>query len=410
MSFKAPRGTRDIFGVDAQAFREFENIVTKIFTSRSFVEIETPVFEDAALFLRSIGQETDIVSKEMYIFEDKKGRKLALRPEATAAVVRAYIENRLDISFPEGKFFYGGQMFRYERPQAGRYRQFNQMGAEYFGNSCASADAEIIITACEILEAVGIKDLSVHINSLGCSKCRPLFKDALIKYFSSKTDICKDCQTRLEKNPLRLLDCKIDAPKFADVPQMNSFLCSDCKTNFEAVQALLSSSGRSFILDDKLVRGLDYYTRCVFEIRSSALGAQDSLAGGGRYDNLVKELGGQETPAVGFAFGTERVLIAAKAFGFLDNLPKKEKVFIAYADEELFKDAFAFAIKYSKKDNVSAISPICGKTLTSQLKFADKAGADKTIVFAKTEYERGKIIVKNMKLKTQEEVEINALI
>ena len=407
MLFKAPRGTRDIFGLDAQGFRELENKAAEIFKSRSFIEVKTPVFEDSGLFLRSIGLETDIVSKEMYLFEDKKGRKLALRPEGTAGVVRAYIENRFDMNYPAGKFFYGGQMFRYERPQAGRYRQFNQMGAEYFGNSSPAADAEIIITACEILESVGIKDLSVHINSLGCQDCRLLFKEALVKYFSSQTDLCADCQTRLEKNPLRLLDCKIDAPKFTGAPVMSAFLCPDCKTNFETVKYLLSVSGRSFISDDKLVRGLDYYTRCVFEIRSSALGAQDALAGGGRYDNLVKELGGQATPAVGFAFGTERVLLAAQTFGFLDNLPKKEKICVAYADKELFENAFAFAMKYSKKENVSVISPADGKNLTSQLKFADKIGADKTIIFAAAELKRGKVIIKDMKSKAQNEVNIS---
>jgi histidyl-tRNA synthetase len=406
MLFKAPRGTRDIFAQNAQGVREFENRAAEIFKSRSFIEIKTPLFEDAGLFLRSIGQETDIVSKEMYLFEDKKGRKLALRPEATAGIARAYIENRFDIHYPEGKFFYVGEMFRYERPQAGRYRQFNQIGAEYFGNSSPAADAEIIITACEILEAVKIKDLNVRINSLGCRNCRPLFRQALTKYFSSKTDLCQDCIIRLEKNPLRLLDCKIDAPKFTDAPVMEDFLCSDCKTNFESVQGLLSAAGRSFIADGKLVRGLDYYTRCVFEIRSLALGAQDALAGGGRYDNLVKELGGQDTPAAGFAFGTERTLLAAKSYGFLDNLAKREKIYIAYADEELFKEAFTFAAKYSKKENVSVISPLSGKSLTNQLKFADKIGADKTIVFAKTEFERGKIIIKDMKNKTQEEADL----
>jgi histidyl-tRNA synthetase len=409
MFFKAPRGTRDIFGIDAQGFRELENKAAEIFKSRSFTEIKTPVFEDAGLFLRSIGQETDIVSKEMYLFEDKKNRKLALRPEGTAGIVRAYIENRFDISAPAGKFFYGGQMFRYERPQAGRYRQFNQIGAEYFGNPSPAADAEIIITACEILESVSIKDLSVHINTLGCQNCRPFFREALVKYFSSKTGLCQDCLTRLEKNPLRLLDCKTDASKFADVPKMSGFLCADCKTDFETVQALLSAAGRSFTTDDNLVRGLDYYTRCVFEIRSPALGVRDSLAGGGRYDNLVKELGGQNTPAVGFAFGTERVLLAAQACGFYESLPKKEKIAVVYADEELFKEAFAFSMKYSKKENVSVIAPVSGKSLTSQLKFADKIGAAQTIVFAKNEYARGKIIVKNMKSKTQEETDAGSV-
>ncbi|MDR1942246.1 MAG: histidine--tRNA ligase [Endomicrobium sp.] len=406
MSFKAPRGTRDIFARDAQDFSILERAASEIFRNRAFIEVRTPIFEDAGLFLRSIGQETDIVSKEMYLFEDKKGRKLALRPEGTAGIVRAFIENRFDLSFPEGKFFYGGQMFRYERPQAGRYRQFNQIGAEYFGNASPAADAEMIITAFEILETAGIKDLKIHINSLGCQNCRPLFRSELIKYFSSKTDLCSDCVNRLEKNPLRLLDCKIDSSKFSGVPAMSAFWCPDCRENFETLKGLLSSCGLSFETDDKLVRGLDYYTKTVFEIRSG----QDTLAGGGRYDNLVKELGGQNTAAVGFAFGTERVISAARNSGSLNSFAQKEKVFIAIADEELFKEAFAFSIKYSKTGGVCVSGPVNGKSLTSQLKFADKIAADKTVIFAKTEFEQGKIIIKDMKNKTQSEQQLQNII
>ncbi|MCL2485295.1 MAG: histidine--tRNA ligase, partial [Endomicrobia bacterium] len=333
---------------------------------------------------------------------------LALRPEGTAGIVRSYIENRFDVSFPSGKFFYGGEMFRYERPQAGRYRQFNQMGAEYFGNSSPAADAQIIILAADILSAVGIKELTVHINSLGCPKCRPLFREALVKYFSSVKDLCADCNVRLDKNPLRLLDCKIDAPKFTEVPQMTDYLCSDCKDNFNTVENLLKSAGQNFIVDPKLVRGLDYYTRTVFEIRSNALGAQSALAGGGRYDGLVKELGGQDTPAVGFAFGTERVMIAAREAGFFNTLPKPEKIFIAIADQELFEPAFAFAMNLAKnKKNISIEGPVNNKNLGSQLKLADKLNSDKAIIFAKTEYDNGKVLVKNMKDKTQQEVLIS---
>jgi len=408
MAFKAPRGTHDIFSVSALAMSEVEKIAKEIFKRHGFEELRTPIFEDAGLFLRSIGEATDIVSKEMYVFEDKKGRKLALRPEGTAGIVRSFIENRFDLSIPAGKFFYSGEMFRYERPQAGRYRQFNQMGAEYFGNSSPSADAEIMVLASDILSAVGIKDISININSLGCPKCRPLFREALVKYFSSIKDLCVDCQTRLEKNPLRLLDCKIDSDKFTNVPRMTDYLCDGCKTDFNSVQNLLKAAKINFIIDDKLVRGLDYYNRTVFEIRSGALGSQDALAGGGRYDNLVKELGGQDTPAVGFAFGAERVMLAAEKSGFFEKLKERKKVFVAIADQELFEAAFAFSIELARSGkNIAVSGPINGKSLTSQLKFADKIKAAQTIVFAKTEFEKGKIIIKDMLQKTQKEIPLS---
>ncbi len=408
MNFKAPRGTHDIFGINAKGMAELERRAREIFKKHGFEEVGTPVFEDAALFTRSIGDTTDIVEKEMYVFEDRKGRKLALRPEGTASLVRAYIEHRLDISEPSGKFFYCGEMFRYERPQAGRYRQFHQMGVEYLGNPSPAADAETIIIAADILSAAGIKDIKVHINSLGCEKCRPLFRKALVEYFSSVKDLCGDCGKRLEKNPLRLLDCKVDAHKFTNVPKMQDHLCEECAVNFDEVQNLLKSAGCDFIVDDRLVRGLDYYTRTVFELKSDLVGSQDTLAGGGRYDNLVKELGGQNTPAVGFAFGSERVMMAAEKAGFLNELKEPEKIFVAIADQELFDKAFAFAVKLSRgKKDISVFGPVNAKSLTSQLKLADKTGTDKTIVFAKTEFDNGKVLVKDMKTKTQEEADIS---
>jgi histidyl-tRNA synthetase len=414
MSYKAPRGTHDIFGMNALGMSLLEQKSKEIFRRHGFEEIITPIFEDASLFTRSIGQATDIVEKEMYIFEDRKGRKLALRPEGTASLARAYIEHRMDISNPTGRFFYAGEMFRYERPQVGRYRQFHQIGAEFYGSSSPAADAEIIVLAQDLLAAIGIDEINVHINSLGCEKCRPLFREALVKYFSSVQNLCDDCIRRLEKNPLRLLDCKLDSSKFTDVPQMADYWCDDCKNNFELVKSLLKSTECDYTVDGKLVRGLDYYTRTVFEIRSNAIGSQDAVAAGGRYDNLVKELGGQSTPAVGFALGSERVLLAAQGAGFFGNLKSPEKIFIAIADQELFNNAFAFAVKIARdglKDNkdISVFGPVNGKSLTSQLKFADKIQASKSIVFAKTEFENGKVLVKNMQDKTQTEVAINEL-
>ncbi|MBQ3835139.1 MAG: histidine--tRNA ligase [Elusimicrobia bacterium] len=414
--YKAPRGTHDIYGQMALGLEKLDEISRKVFKRHNFKEVKTPIFEEAALFTRSIGEATDIVEKEMYLFEDRKGRKLALRPEGTASLVRAYIEHRFDMEDPVNKYFYCGDMFRYERPQAGRYRQFTQMGAEYFNNPNPTADAEIILLAADILSQLNIKEITIHLNSLGCSNCRPIFRQKLVEYFSSINDLCEDCKRRLEKNPLRLLDCKIDSSKFTNVPSMRQCLCDDCKNHFEQVQALLKGAGCNYVVDDKLVRGLDYYTRTVFEIRSSAVGSQDAICAGGRYDNLVKELGGQNIASVGFALGSERVLLAAEKTGFFDSIKKDNVIFIAVADEELVIPAFTFANNLiTNKDNIIeklnlpkdiiVEGPFLNKSLKSQFKLADKIGASKTIIFGKTEYDQGKILIKDMS--TQEQVLIN---
>jgi histidyl-tRNA synthetase len=402
MIYKAPRGTHDIFGLNAVRMSFLEQKSKEVFMRYGFEEIRTPMFEEAALFTRSLGQATDIVEKEMYIFEDRKKRKLALRPEGTASLTRAFVEHRMDVLNPTGKFFYVGEMFRYERPQAGRYRQFHQIGAEFFGNSSPAADAEIIILAQDLLSVMGIKNINTHINSLGCQKCRSSFREALVKYFSSVQGLCPDCVKRLDKNPLRLLDCKIDSYKFNEVPRISNHLCKDCKDNFTLLQKLLESAECDYVVDERLVRGLDYYTRTVFEIKTNIAGSQDALAAGGRYDNLVEEIGGQNTPAVGFALGSERVMLAVQNNGFFDSLKQFEKIFVAIADQELFNEAFSFAIRIIRKGfkgnkNISVFGPVNGKSLTNQLKFADKIQVCETIIFAKTEFKDGKVLIKNMK-------------
>ncbi len=405
--YKAPRGTHDIYGKMALGLEKLDEISRQVFRKHNFKEVKTPIFEDASLFMRSIGEATDIVEKEMYVFEDRKGRKLALRPEGTASLVRAYIEHRFDMEEPVNKYFYCGEMFRYERPQAGRYRQFTQMGAEYFNNPNPNADAEIILLASDILSKLNIKEITIHLNSLGCSNCRPIFRQKLVDYFSSINDLCEDCKRRLDKNPLRLLDCKIDSSKFTNVPSMRECLCGDCKNHFEQVQNFLRAAGCSYVVDDKLVRGLDYYTRTVFEIRSSAIGSQDAICAGGRYDNLVKELGGQNIASVGFALGSERVLLAAEKTGFFDNIKKDDIIFIAVADEELYVPAFTFANnlitnkdnileKLNLPKNIIVEGPFLNKSLKSQFKLADKISAAKTVIFGKTEYDQGKILIKDM--------------
>ncbi|MDR3253827.1 MAG: ATP phosphoribosyltransferase regulatory subunit, partial [Endomicrobium sp.] len=272
----------------------------------------------------------------------------------------------------------------------------------------------IIILAQDLLFSIGINEINIHINSLGCQKCRPLFRETLVKYFSSAQDLCADCVRRLKKNPLRLLDCKIDSCKFINAPQMLNYLCVSCKDNFNIVQTLLRSANCNYTIDGALVRGLDYYTRTVFEIRSKDVGSQDTLAAGGRYDNLVKELGGQNIPAVGFALGSQRVLLAAEKQGLFNSFKISERIFVAIADQELFNEAFSFAVKIARnglKDNkdISVFGPKNGDSLTNQLKFADKIKASRVIVFAKNEFTGGKLLVKNMRDRTQTECFISAL-
>ncbi|MDR2676919.1 MAG: histidine--tRNA ligase [Endomicrobium sp.] len=415
MNYKAPRGTHDILSTDALGMSFLELKAREIFKKHGFEEIRTPLFEDAALFMHSIGRTTDIVEKEMYTFEDKKGRKLALRPEGTASLVRAFIEHRMDTIIPSGKFFYMGEMFRYERPQSGRYRQFHQIGAEFFGNQSPVADAEIIILVQDLLFAAGIDEIDIRINSLGCKKCRPSFRETLIEYFSSLENLCKDCLKRLKKNPLRLFDCKIDSLKFVKAPKILNYICTSCKNNFYTLQTLLKSVNCSYNVDETLVRGLDYYTQTVFEICSKKNGAYGTvIAAGGRYDNLVKELGGQDIPAVGFALGSQRVLSIIDEHKLLNNFGTPERIFIAVIDQELFNEAFSFAVKISRyglnnNKNISVFGPKNEKNLTNQLKYAEKIKASKVLVFAKNEFKNGKLLIKDMNNRTQTENFIDEL-
>lgn len=413
MDYKAPRGTHDLWGKQARRMHLLEEICRRVFSRFNFSEIRTPVFEDAALFVRSIGETTDIVEKEMYVFEDRKGRKLALRPEGTASAVRAWLENNLSQEMAVSKLFYIGSMFRYERPQAGRYREFFQIGAEYFGDGSPAADASVILLTQDLLNAAGLKNIEVRLHTLGCEKCRPVFREALTKYFASKPDLCEDCNRRREKNPLRLLDCKIDGPRFTDLPKMTDTLCDECREHFCSVQGLLSAAGCSYVVDHRLVRGLDYYTRTIFEVRSPDLGSQDALAAGGRYDNLIDELGGPKTPAVGFALGSERVLIAAEKIPDGPLAPRdRELVFIAASGAALEKEAFNLAGKL-RAGAVAGLEsgveprvegPFVAKSLKSQLRLADRLGASTVIIFGEEEWKRKAVIVRDMKTQSQKEV------
>lgn len=306
------KGFADMFPPDSDVFTRMETLARRIFGQCGFVELRTPVLEYTDLFKRSIGEETDVVQKEMFTFPDRKGRMMTMRPEATAGVMRAYIESSLHTRESVSRLFTTGPMFRYERPQKGRMRQFHQINCECLGSDSPYADADLIMMLTRYIRALGLKDVSLKINSLGCSRCRPAFKEALVAYLRDKADgLCEDCARRLETNPLRVLDCKQPGCKelTEGAPRLLEHNCSECKAHFDIVLDLLREQGVPFEQDDRLVRGLDYYCRTTFEVVSGSIGAQSAVAGGGRYDGLVKSLGGPDVPGVGFAMGMERVAL-----------------------------------------------------------------------------------------------------
>src|SRR5512143_3482081 len=309
MSIQAIKGVKDVLPADITAWHHLETTARKLFEDYGFSEIRVPIFEYTELFARSIGASTDIVEKEMYTFEDRDGRKITLRPEGTAGVVRAFVEHKMYADSHLTKLYYMGPMFRHERPQKGRYRQFYQIGIEALGMDHPHVDVEILVMLHAMFTRLGITKLSLQINSLGDSACRGIYRDALKEYLKAKLPtLCSDCQRRYETNPLRVLDCKVDADKFTDSPVMLDHLCGSCKHHFDAVEQGLTRLGVPFEVNTRLVRGLDYYTRTTFEMVMAHQGAQNTVAAGGRYDGLVKELGGPAVPGIGFALGVERAL------------------------------------------------------------------------------------------------------
>jgi histidyl-tRNA synthetase len=400
----APRGTKDILPQAAGRWQYLESAIRAVCGCYGYEEIRTPVFEHTELFRRGIGDTTDIVEKEMYTFTDRGGRSLTLRPENTAAVVRAYIENKLYAESPPFKVFYVGPMFRYDRPQAGRFRQFHQFGAESIGLHGPDADAELILLAGAFLRKLGLEDLKLFINSVGCPQCRPVYRDVLAGFLRERRDrLCPDCQSRLERNPLRAFDCKEDACKKAieGAPLLKDNLCQSCGEHFSALQSLLRAAGVDFAIDTKLVRGLDYYTKTAFEIQYAPLGAQSAVCGGGRYDGLVEECGGPPTPGVGFAIGLERALLAAESQGLFSAAAQKADVFVAHAGTDVFAAAFAFAARLRAEGVKTGVGAL-GRGLKAQLKMADKFGARLVFIFGEEELKKDMVIYKDMRTGAQE--------
>jgi len=401
MSIQAIKGVKDILPQDMPVWQYLEATARKLFEDYGFTEIRVPVFEYTELFARSIGASTDIVEKEMYTFEDRDGRKITLRPEGTAGVVRAFIEHKLYADAQLTKLYYLGPMFRHERPQKGRYRQFYQIGVEALGLDHPHVDIEVLAMLHTLFTRLGIGGLSLQINSLGDGECRGAYRDALKQYLSAKLPtLCADCQRRYETNPLRVLDCKVDADKFTDSPVMLDYLCDPCKSHFETVEQGLRTLGIPFEVNKRLVRGLDYYTRTTFELVMGHMGAQNTVAAGGRYDGLVKEIGGPATPGIGFALGVERAISLMDTRNVVFPRPA---LFIA----ALGPDAVALAlplVHHLKSSGIPVETDYTGASLKSQMKKADKSGAGHTLIIGEQEMKSGIAVLRNMQTKEQAEI------
>ncbi|MEW6103164.1 MAG: histidine--tRNA ligase [bacterium] len=392
------KGTRDILPEEAFVFQYIEDISRFIFELYGYSEIRTPIFEETSLFERGVGGATEIVEKQMYTFLDKKGRSLTLRPENTAGVVRAYLEHNLSLKGKVARLYYIGPMFRYERPQKGRERQFYQIGTEAIGDSNPGCDAETIGMARDVLEEIGIQDFEIKINSIGCKDCQPGYKEILFKYFKDKK-ICDDCKIRLLKNPRRILDCKREECQEAinDAPGSIEVLCLTCNEHFESVKNLLSLINVGYKIEPRLVRGLDYYTRTVFEIINPCLGSQNGICGGGRYDNLIEELGGRPTPAIGCSFGVERLMLSLKEKPIITS---KYDIYIAYLPN-YFNEAFSLG-NTLRKEGFSLFMDYNPKALKTQFKEASK-NASYTIIVG-DEIKEGGVGIKDMEKNLQFEV------
>ena len=404
MLTNAPRGTKDILPDQIGNWQHIENEIRKICAVYGYEEIRTPTFEHTELFKRGIGETTDVVEKEMYTFIDKGDRSITLRPENTASVVRAYLQNKLYGDGGLVKLFYIGSMFRYDRPQAGRLREFHQFGVEALGEKNPSLDAEIILLAWNFLKNLGLDDLELKINTVGCPKCRPVYRQKLQHYFGEYYDeLCKDCKSRLEKNPLRVLDCKVDADKdfMDDAPKIETCLCDECREHFAKVKTFLTAAGVDFKIDSKLVRGLDYYTKTAFEIQYTPLGAQSAVAGGGRYDGLVEEIGGAPTPGIGFAAGLERILIALEKQGIKNSAQKKLDAFIVTAGSDA--EVYGFELLNNlRQKNIAVTMDFASRSIKAQMKQASKSGAKFALIIGEDEVNEKSVTVKNLETSAQE--------
>ena len=411
--YKAPRGTTDILPAEQGYYRHVEATAARLCQRYGYERIDTPVFEDARLFVRTIGEGTDIVEKETYTFDDRSGQAMTLRPEGTAPICRAYVEHGMHNLPQPVRLFYLASIFRYERPQKGRYRQHQQFGAEAIGDGDPALDAEVIDLAWRFCAAVGLTGIAIQLNSIGCKVCRPAYLAELQKHYSAHVDVlCPDCRVRLQKNPLRLLDCK--KPSCQDIaesaPRSSEHLCPECGGHFDGVREYLRVLGIAFEENHRLVRGLDYYTKTVFEIQPRGReGAQSAVGGGGRYDDLIQELGGKPTPAVGFAIGIERVVLGVKQQGMAPLASPGEKVFVASLGDEAKAEAVRLTAEL-RRAGVIAIPSLGNRSLKAQLRQANALGAAHALIMGDDEVRAGRVVLRHMDRGEQESVPVQDVV
>lgn len=412
MQINIPKGTKDMMMDEAYKWHYIEKKFKEICDRYGFKEIRTPMFEHTELFVRGVGDTTDVVQKEMYSFEDHGGRGITLKPEGTSPAVRAFIEHKQYAEVQPTKLYYDIPCFRYEKPQSGRLRQFHQFGIETFGTPNMIADAEIIALGYDFLTSMGVSDLILEINSVGCPNCRAIHRKALKEFLTPKYDkLCDTCKSRFEKNPMRILDCKspIDQDLVKGAPMMLNYLCDDCKNDFEELKANLDAIGIPYVVNPGIVRGLDYYTKTAFEFITNSLGAQGTVCGGGRYDNLVSEVGGPPIPGVGFGLGKERLLMLMEANGVEIPKPNDSDVFVATMGEDakLFGQKLCFDLR---RAGIRCQMDDIQRNFKGQFKYADRLGAKYTVVIGGDELEKGFATVKDMESGEQKEVAFDKLI
>ena len=396
--YRTPRGTSDILPEEQGYWRLVERAITDTAGLYGYRRIDTPIFEDTSLFRRSAGEYTDVVQKEMYTFDDKGGNSLTLKPEGTPAVCRAYIQHGMHNLPQPVKLYYVSPIFRYDRPQAGRYRQHYQFGCEAFGDDDPALDAEVIDMTWHFYKSLGLDRICLQLNSIGCKQCRPKYIDALKEHYAGYTSgLCADCQVRLENNPMRLLDCKQASCQAAadSAPMSADYLCSDCGEHFTSLQKYLGLLEIPFTINHRMVRGLDYYTRTVFEVQPEEAGGQTTIGGGGRYDDLIEELGGKPTPAIGFATGIERIILNLKEQGV--NLPAttSENVLVAYLGSEAKDTAVKLAARL-RQAGVSAVTSTGSRSLKAQMRQANNLGARYTVIIGDEEVSNGTVVLRDM--------------
>lgn len=403
---KKIKGTEDVLPKDSYRWQFVEDVMRKESAAYGFKEIRTPVFEHTELFARGVGQTTDVVQKEMYTFDTKGGESVTLRPEGTAGAARAVLEHGLVNDSLPIKASYFVSCYRYEKPQAGRLREFHQFGLECYGTQSSVADAELICAAQSIFDRLGIKQLRLEINSIGCPTCRAEYHKALKEYFYGyKDELCETCNSRLEKNPMRILDCKSPVcSKIAQgAPKITDYLCDECKEHFASVQKYLDAAGVEYTVNPTIVRGLDYYTKTVFEFVTDFIGAQGTVCGGGRYDGLIEELGGKHLPSLGFAMGIERLLMLMDKQGIEIPKPSTCDLYVAVMGESASLKSFEI-IKAVRSCGLIAETDVVGRGLRAQMKYADKIGAKFSMVLGDNEIEQGKAVIKNMSSGEQTEI------